>query len=743
MAVVETTPKTVIKRNGKTVQFDSGRIVRAILKCAEASGITGKEELAEEIASEISSRVQDMDNISVKALHNMVELLLQVKQEFALAKQYILFRAEKDKESQDIPDYVRIGFSVNDKYFDTDLQKFQMLDKFARYDHQLGRRENWEETVDRVVAYFKWHCNENGYQVPQDQFKRLAQGLLKLKATPSMRCVQMAGPALQREQLGVFNCAFLFLDSIDAMAEDLYVLMQGTGVGFSVEREYTVENFPRIKRQKKNQAVPKLVIPDTTEGWCDAYKEGLFRWMNGLDVEFDYSRIRPAGSPLKTKGGRASGPEPLKQLLTFARNRILQRQGNYLTSLDLHDITCCAHWIVKMGGVRRASGISLSDLDDQEMRDCKSGTFWNDNKQRNQANNSAVYIEKPTQIDFMKEWMSLINSNSGERGIFNRGSLTKRLPRRRDKNHVFGTNPCGEVILRDCGLCNLSIAVIRPEDTLEDMLEKVELATIWGTLQSTMTNFKYVRPKWKKNAEEERLLGVDLLGFLDHPLLNNPHTAPEVLDQLQAHVLKTNKQWAELLEINPSVATTCIKPSGDSSLFFNTAAGFKGWHGKYFIRRSRGGVDNPVMNMLKDAGVPCYKDYDGSGYVLEWPVKTEEKRVLLDKQTAIEQLELWKVYKHYWTEHNPSITVYVDKNEWLDVGHWVYSNWDIVGGLSFMPKSDSVYMLAPYETITEEEYNSRVSKMPVIDWAKLYLYEKEDMTDLHQQTACTGGGCEV
>jgi len=902
------------------------------------------------------------------------------------------------------------------------------------------------------------------------------------------------------------NCAFQFIQDTQDLAEELYILMQGTGAGFSVERRYAVEKFPRVKRQDPKQEVETYVVEDNTEGWCRAYKYGMDTWIDGRDVKYDFSQVRPENTPLKTKGGRASGPGPLRDLLEFARTQVLKRQGRTLSSLDIHDINCYAHRIVKMGGVRRASGISISDLDDHEMRDCKRGEFWNHNEQRNQANNSAAYEEKPDQVTWMEEWLMLAKSGSGERGIFNRGSLAQQFPARRNStDHLFGTNPCvsadtwvhtdegpkrvsdlldapftalvdgqahratafwqtgvkqlyrvkvangmslrltahhkvlvvshqtrkvqrtewrplkdvrpgdaivlhnhrgaiwtgagtysegqllgslvgdgcfgsqdqahldfwgedreemrewavetvhaavgarsdccgttqssnvgkvrvqsanlgrladsygidrdkhlgdrveqtssdfhagffrrwfdadgsvqgtqqkgvsvrlahsnlanlrvaqrmlarlgvnsvvyperrpegfrelpdgqggtkeywcnadhelviandnlfafrdfigfgssikandlddrlsdyrrkpnrdrfaeavvsiepdgvepvydctvegphafdanglyvhncGEIVLRHKQFCNLSIAVIRPEDSLKVIREKVVIATIWGTLQSTMTKFNFIGDTWRENSEEERLLGVDLLGFLDHPLFQDNEQAGEICEELKQLVIDTNRQWAQHLGINPSAATTCIKPSGDSSLFFGTAAGFKGHHGQYYVRRTRSTPQNPVARMLIDAGVPWHTDYDKTGIVLEFPIKAPETAVLLENQTALSQLKKWKTFKQHWTEHNPSVTIYVRPDEWLEVGKWVYDNWELIGGLSFMPYDGGVYHLAPYEQIDQEEYNKRIESFPDINWAKLVRYETEDMTDLHQQVACTGGACEL
>lgn len=634
-------------------------------------------------------------------------------------------------------------FAVNDEFFKDEIQKFQALDKFARFDQENRRRETWPESVKRTLGFFKKHCANRGYTFDVKYWDRLEHGLLNLKASPSMRCIQMAGPALERCHVGVYNCSFQFLQNTQDLAEELYILMQGTGVGFSVEREYAVEKFPRVTPQDSEKEKLFHVVEDTTEGWCDAYKLGLDTWWSGGDIDYDFSNVREEGAVLHTKGGRASGPGPLKDLLQFARRRILENQGLKLSSVDLHDINCYAHRIVRMGGVRRASGISLSDLNDHKMRDCKRGEFWHCNDQRNQANNSAVYSEKPDPAAWVEEWNSLVQSGSGERGIFNRGALKTQFPSRRKADGIlFGTNPCGEIILRHKQFCNLSIAVIRPEDDLASLKEKVVLATIWGTLQSTMTDFNYIGEAWKNNSEEERLLGVDLLGFLDHPILQDDEKAAPVLAELRQLVIDVNREWSERLGISPSAATTCIKPSGDSSVFFGTAAGFKGHHGAYYVRRVRASDTNPIAQMLRDEGVPCFTDYDGSGMVLEFPMKAPEKGVLLENQTAISQLEKWKVFKQYWTEHNPSVTIYVRPEEWLKVGQWVYANWEYVGGLSFLPYDGGVYDLAPYEVIDQSEYEKRSDAFPKIDWSKLTSYEQEDMTDLHQQVACTGGACE-
>ena len=739
----------VRKRSGEIVEFDAARIERALNACM-AQDLRYEGDKAAELSAHVSKQVcnlliYDQSPVKVEDIQNRIETQLMAEGLYDVAKQYILYRDEKRRKRADeaIPQAVVEAFKTNSQYFKEPIQQFQALDKFARFNHELGRRETWPETVDRVISFFVRHTDRKGYYVDQQTWADLKEGLLNLQSSPSMRCVQMAGPPLERCHVGVYNCSFQFLQSTKDLAEELYILMQGTGVGFSVEHEYCVEKFPRVKRQKKDSEPEVHVIEDSTEGWCEAYRLGLDTWWGGKDIKFDYSKIREAGMPLKVKGGKSSGPGPLKDLLEFAKAKILSKQGKALSSLDLHDINCYAHRIVRMGGVRRASGISLSDLNDREMRDCKAGEFWTHDEQRNQANNSAVYAVKPSPIEWLEEWLALAKSGSGERGIFNRGGLKTQFPKRRKtRGQLFGTNPCGEIILRHKQFCNLSIAVIRPEDTYETIEKKVVLATIWGTLQSTMTDFKYIGEEWKANSEEERLLGVDLLGFLDHPLFQSEDSA-KVFELLRKKVIEVNEQWAERLGINPSAATTCIKPSGDSSVFFGTAAGFKGHHGRHYLRRVRANNTNPVAQLLKDEGVPCFTDYDGSGLVLEFPLKAPEGGVLLEDQTALSQLEKWKVVKKNWTEHNPSVTIYVRPEEWLSVGAWIYENWDIVGGLSFLPYDGGVYHLAPYEAISEEEYNKRKKLFPEINWAKLVRYETSDMTDLHQQVACAGGACEL
>jgi ribonucleoside-diphosphate reductase alpha chain len=579
--------------------------------------------------------------------------------------------------------------------------------------------------------------------IPEGIWGELQENLFYLKSLPAMRIIQMAGPPLERCNVGAYNCSYLEISRLEAFSEILYILMQGTGVGFSVE-ERVIEKLPRVQKQNYSSAVEVFTIPDSTEGWCDALAQGIFKWFNGQDIKFNYDLIRPAGSILKRKGGRASGPEPLKQLLTFVRDRILFKQGEKLSALDCHDIACMIGKIVQVGGVRRSSEISLSDLNDLHMRSAKSNNWWTTAPWRDMANNSAVFNEKPDSVEFMQEWLSLAQSGSGERGIFNRKAAIDNRPERR-KEAEFGTNPCAEIILRSEQFCNLSIVVARSDDTVSTLCDKVRIAAIFGTIQSTLTNFKYISKKWKENCEEERLLGVDITGQMDCPLLvPGAPGRSNLIDKLKQIVRETNQEFAALLGIPESAATTCLKPSGNSSQFLNCSSGIHARYSPFYIRRFRGSILDPVSKLLKDEGVPCHPDPGNpSNLVFEFPVASPKGSWTRDDQTAIDMLENWLSWKKEWAEHSVSCTIYVEPHEWLEVGNWVYTNFDQISGLSFLPKSGGNYSLAPYEEITEEKYNELVASFPEIDWSKLSRYEIEDYTTSATEYACVGGICEL
>lgn len=618
------------------------------------------------------------------------------------------------------------------------MQQFMYLDKYAKWIDTEKRREVWEETVDRVIGFL--HKNTK-VDYSESEWLELRLATLNLEVMPSMRILQMAGPALERDHTGAYNCAFNVIESLDSFAELLYILMQGTGIGYSVEDRYT-SRLPRIKKQKR-KPIAKYVIPDSTEGWCDALKLGLATWFAGEDIEFDFSEIRQCGAVLLTKGGRASGPQPLKELLAFVRSTILSKQGRKLSSLECHDIACYCGYIVQVGGVRRAALISLSDFEDTELAECKNGEFWNRFPYRSMSNNSAVYEEKPSTIDFMGEWLNLAKSGTGERGIFNREVV---IPSRR-KRVDFGINPCAEIVLRPNQFCNLSIVVARADDTLETLIRKVRIATAYGTAQSTLTHFPYLNPKWKKNCEEERLLGVDITGQRDCAIFNTDGSS-HAFKILRNEAVKTNAQLAVRLGINQSASVTCVKPSGNSSQFLDCSSGIHVRYSPFYIRRVRTGAYTPVGRLLKDSGVPFFPEtgQDAANptvLVFEFPVKSPEGAICREGVSALAQFNYWLDAKLNYTEHSASCTIYVEDEEWLSLGALVYHNWDAISGLSFLPKDTHLYPLAPYQAITEQEYDKRVAAFPIINWAELVKYETQDTTDRALDYACTSGQCEI
>lgn len=771
----------IVKRDGTIVPFDKDKIQAAVQKCLDS--IVVDETLvrpAEKVAERVTNIVKAKHSgnpPSVELVQDLVEQQLMAIGAFDAAKAYILYRQNRTERRD------KFGLSAAEAaevhsdrtYFPTELQAFQFKDKYARWNDEKGRRETWEETVDRVISFFHRelaktakleykttggdvvHNPLNQTEVTTLEWVELRNAILNMEALPSMRVMQMAGPALERCHVGVYNCAFTGIRELRDFAEILYVMMQGTGQGFSVEIKH-VENLPRIKRQVKNayQDALMVTVPDDTIGWCYALLTGLEAWFDGRDVKFDYSQIRPAGTPLRTKGGRASGPEPLRRLLNFTRDKVLSRQGSWLRTIDAHDIACMCGDIVQVGGVRRAAEISLSDLDDHDMRFAKSGNWYGQTPWRAMANNSAVYDEKPSPEQFIEEWLSLVKSRSGERGIFNRGALRGQLPKRRKFKGWFGTNPCGEIILRSKQFCNLSIAVARDGDTEDDLIRKVRLATIFGTMQSTLTNFKFLGPEWKQNCEEERLLGVDINGQWDCKLLRYPGRRLGIVDskrmkraallqKLRQVAIDTNKEWAERLGINPSTAVTCVKPGGNSSVLLDTSPGMHPRMFRYFVRRVTVGNGSPIAKVLKDAGVP-HVVRDDSNLLFEFPERTPDGALTEGEVSAIDQLENWLDWKLNFTEHNPSQTIKVGEDEWLSVAHWVYEHWSDIGGLTFLQKEagDTVYKgVMPYEEISRDEYFTRAMAMPQVDYAKLARYEREDMTTLSKDFACVSGVCAI
>jgi ribonucleoside-diphosphate reductase alpha chain len=641
----------------------------------------------------------------------------------------------------------------------TDYQQYIATSRYARYLDDEKRRETWDETVDRYINFFNSRnssltdtdSNDNN-GLGTNIWDSLRNSILSLDVMPSMRCLMTAGKALERDNVAGYNCSYRAVDDIRAFDEIMYVLLCGTGVGFSVERQF-ISELPAVA-EEFYESDTVIQVKDSKIGWASAYRQLVALLYAGDIPKWDMSKIRPAGSRLKTFGGRASGPEPLVDLFEFSVEVFKNAKGRKLNSVECHDLVCKVADIVVVGGVRRSALISLSNLTDERMRVAKSGQWWDSNPQRALANNSVCYTEKPDMGIFMKEWESLYESKSGERGIFSREASKKIAARsgRRDVEHDFGTNPCSEIILRSKQFCNLTEAVVRPDDDLETLKNKVRIATILGTLQSTLTNFRYLGSKWKRNTEEERLLGVSLTGIMDHPVMSGIEdwdkdtTLEQGLNELKEVAIETNKLWADKMGIEPSTAITCVKPSGTVSQLVDSASGIHPRYSDFYIRTVRTDKKDPVYSFLKDEGVPV-EDAIGkeeSTAIFSFPVASPKASVKRNDVTAIDQLELWRVYAEHWCEHKPSITVYVREDEWLEVGAWVYKHFDLVSGVSFLPHTDHVYKQAPYQEITEEAYKEALVQMPDnISWDRLATYETEDNTTVEHELACTAGGCEI
>ncbi len=620
------------------------------------------------------------------------------------------------------------------------IQEIQLADKYSRLKSD-GTKETWPEVVERVLAFFQGQLQSQGKAqlVDPQWWSDIRDGMLKMDILPSMRIVQMAGPALERDNVGAYNCAYMELDHPESLAELLYIMMQGTGIGFSVE-SHVIDQWPVVKRKDFTPPRALFTILDSTEGWVEAYQHGITTWMEGFDVEFDYSRIRPSGAPLKTKGGFASGPEPFKYLLDTTREIILNAQGRKLTPFDVHRLATLAGSIVMVGGVRRAAQISLSSADDSEMRYAKTGNFWLTYPELSMANNSAVIR---SESELAAEWVALRGSGTGERGLFNPSGP---IPIRRAASYDFGTNPCGEILLRSRQFCNLSIAVARPDDTVESLGEKIRIATLIGTIQSMLTHFPGLGPKWKQNCEEERLLGVDITGTMDCPLLQEVNDdTRELLQRLQRNAVHWNARYSERLAIRPSASVTCNKPSGNSSQLLDCSSGIHPRYSPYYIRRLRIGKDTPLAGRLVGMGVPVYPEVGQQDlqsslvWVFELPAKSPDGARCRRDITALAQLEYWKMWKTCWTEHNPSCTIYIEEHEWDEVYAWVFHNWHLIGGLSFLPKDKHVYQLAPYQEIDEDEFRKRVSQ---IRWDGQSLTQWAGQEAGSTDAACAGNFCE-
>ena len=616
-------------------------------------------------------------------------------------------------------------------------QEVIAMSRYARYLPEKKRRENWEETVTRLTEYLKTKV-----ELDTTEWTELYTSVLNLEVMPSMRLLMTAGEACERDNIAAYNCSYLAVNNKRAFSEALYILMNGTGVGFSCERQ-EIDKLPEVPSELK-YVDDVIFVEDSKLGWAKAFKKLLSSLWEGDIPTFDFSKVRPAGARLKVFGGRASGPEPLKKLFDFVVESFKKAKGRKLNSIEVHDIMCMIGEIVVVGGVRRSALISLSNLTDKRMRDAKTGAWYNDNSHRGLANNSVAYTEKPDSETFMEEWLSLVKSKSGERGIFNRVAAQNQANKwgRRDPTLSYGTNPCSEIILRDKQFCNLTEVVVRANDTRDSLKRKVRLATILGTIQSTLTNFQFLSSDWVKNTSDERLLGVSLTGIMDAKITSNPD--PKLLEELRDVARSTNEEYAKKFDIAPSASITCVKPSGTVSQLVDSASGIHARHNNFYIRRIRMDKKDPIYDYLKAMNVAVEDEVfrPDSTAVFSFPMKAPKDAILRNDKTAIEQLEIWLIYQRHWCEHKPSVTISVKDEEWPEVGAWVWKHFDEISGVSFLPHSNHTYQQAPYEDCSEEQYKELLSKTPSrIDWAD--FLEVEDNTTGQQTLACTAGTCEI
>lgn len=765
------------KRDGNVAEFDMDKIVDAIYAAMTSNDVLeGSIDDAIFVARKVQSSFQKAAMLvtkeeivpSVEAIQDAVERELMSEGFTKTAKHYILYRearAKDRKADQLIPPHVKQLTLDSKKYFPNSLSEFIYYRTYSRWIEAEGRRETYIETVGRYINYMR---EVLGDRLTEAEYNECQQYILHMWSMPSMRLMWSAGDACRRTNVAAFNCSFDAPTTFQDFGDMLYILACGTGFGFSAESR-NVGELPTVKYQTGG-GKEHHVIDDSKEGWANALVRGIKTWYEGRDITFDTSEIREEGARLKTMGGRSSGPKPLEDLLAFTRSIIFKRQGRRLRNIDVHDIKCKIGECIVAGGVRRSALISLSDRDDTDMRLAKSGHFFIANGQRVLANNSAVYDVKPTAAEFIEDWHALVDSHSGERGIFNRGGLLLQIPKRREEKWVemgavnrdlyapinvpmeeigklllaqVGTNPCGEITLLPKQFCNLTEVVCRLGDTEESLIAKVRIATILGTYQSMLTNFPYIHPKWKENCDAERLLGVSFTGQWDCPKVREE----EVLAKAKSIAIKVNAEYAQRFGIPASTSITCGKPSGTLSQLVDAANGGHARYAPYYIRRVRISATDPLFHMLKDQGLPYFPENNqthetASTFVLEFPVSSPTGPYSKDL-TAIQQLEHWKKVKINFTEHNPSVTISVADNEWIAVQYWVYENWDIVGGLSFLPREDHVYKLAPYEEITKERYEEMLKAFEDVDYSRILTYEKEDNTTGAKELACVGNTCEI
>lgn len=747
-----TRPSSIVKRNGLEVPFERDKILSALERCFDTvrGGPSTDNSIRAEVITErvvkAASIVYSINDgrISVEQIQDLVERQLQSDDYFDEAKHYILYRAEhaKQRSLNTIPESVIQSYSEDNAYFPTPLQRFQFLDKYARWDYTQGRRQTWVETVDRAVD-FLYSLASKRADLGGEFYDSIRRGMLNMEAMPSMRLLAMAGPAAERDNTTIYNCSYLPVDSLESFVEAMIISMAGCGVGFSVESQY-VSKLPIIKQRQSSHAYT-LIVDDSAEGWANALRLGLHSWWEGHNVIFDYSQIRDAGSVLRTKGGRASGYKPLETLLNKLQILIDANRGLKVSPIVAHDMMCLVGDAVVSGGVRRTAMISLFDSWDGEMYNSKVGDFEKDHAQRWNANNSAVLnTAEMDQQRFYHYYHTMLSSGRGEPGIFARNVALDTMPDRRDHNYIFGTNPCGEILLRPRQFCNLSIAVARSHDTPYTLEQKVILASQIGTIQSLATHFPQLSSSWSTNCEEERLLGVDITGEQDARHLINSGT----LMDLRRSAVIANRELARTLGINQSASVTCNKPSGNSSVLLNASSGIHARWAPFYIRNVRVSVTSPLYKLLREAGVPLEPE-NGSDpnniytYVASFPVQSPPDARTRKDYTAVEQCDWWKMNKLCWTEHNPSVTITYQPNEVIDLLKWLWDNRNIIAGMTFLPADNAKYDQMPYVEITEEEYKQRVDEFPTIDWSRLYLLEQEDHTTAAQELACTAGVCEL
>lgn len=757
------TVTSIQKRDGTFVSFDVEKIKNAINKAMLATGEGSLQDafsIAKRVYEDILKITKKYKNFipNVEGVQDTIEKELILSEYVKTAKAFILYRDQRSKlrsKGISVPLKVRKIAEESKKYFNNSLGEFVYYRTYSRWIAEQGRRETWIETVDRYISFMQENLGE---KITKAEYTEIRESILNFEAMPSMRLLQFSGTAARKTNVCAYNCSYIAPENFQDLSEIMYISMCGTGAGWSVESS-NVQKFPQISIQTGTKLTTH-VISDDKEGWADALTIGMKTWAEGNDIEFDFSRLRPVGARLKTMGGKASGPEPLRRLLAFTRQKMLSRQGKRLRNIDIHDIICMIGECVVSGGVRRSAMISLSDLDDGEIRDAKKGAFYVNEPQRMLANNSAVYTQKPSNIEFVEEWIALMKSGSGERGIFNRGSLAGTLPKRRIeilkeyKGYLdstgttivgpIGTNPCGEIILQSKQFCNLSEVVARANDDEKSLLKKIRIATILGTYQASLTHFPYLSKKWKDNCEKEALLGVSITGQWDCSLVRDT----DILHKLKQEVIRVNKIYAKKIGINASTCTTAVKPSGTLSQMVDCSSGMHPRHAPFYIRRIRISATDALFKMLKDQGVPYHPEVgqsekNATTFVLEFPVKSPIGSIYKNDLSALDQLEHWKLVKMNYTEHNPSVTISIGEDEWIEVANWIYKNWDIVGGLSFLPRDNHVYQLAPYESIDEKKYNVLSERLKHIDYSKIITYEKTDELDVKKEFACVAGVCEI